>query len=551
MTSDDSKNKNNTGTDLRLDSDDYGRTVSDGADENALIMQSTVRSKNAGQGRFPGVTVFLILLLGAVILATLFVFKTILNTGGMMPGLESKNILGGQSSSGKTSENVEYGDYTERSQLLAALESTYEEWTNIDKNPDEKGFFCIATEDHGARMVYNIDQNHVCGDHTLRDFNYLWVDSVNTGFCCLINISGEEVDLSDYYILVHDDSGNLASRLIINCYEAKVVKLNNAIVTGTVLAPNANVEYDGTVIYGDVYAKATTGSRAYYKQILFAGYSEILKESRKITFVNPIIRRIILRWLKDNYPQQYGAYPDDYALRVDDLAKVTELVLDEETISDMSTDLDELVNLERISVRKTKLKKLDLSKQHRIKYIDVSYTDVGFVVLPTDGTILEFYADDTNIYLLDTNALKNATIVSVRNGKFLYNPLYDKLEKVETLILTNSKTDDDLLPMLKNLKNLKHLEASENPEITQIDLSCIPYVEYADFSECSISSISFAGADNLKELEINYNPISEIDARELKSLVRISAFGDYKTVYVEDESVTVSCFNTTKVVRGE
>ncbi|MCR5055758.1 MAG: choice-of-anchor A family protein [Clostridia bacterium] len=543
----------NTGSEsgfMRLDSSEYSIAV--GAEVPELPedeQEIEVRKKKTG---FPVLTLLLVLVLAALAVLGLFISKAILNTGGIMPGLDGKNILGGQSSGGKVAENAEFGDYTERSINLAALESTHTEWTNIDKNPAETGFFCIATEDEGERMVYNLDQEHIAGNHKLSDFDYLWVDSVNSGFCCLINIPGEVVDLSGYYIIVHDDSGNLASRLIINCYEAKIVKLNKAIVMGTILAPDANVEYDSTVIYGAVYAKASAGARAYYKQIAFTGYNEILKESKRFEFTNPVIRKKVFAWLRENYPQKYATYPDDYVLREDDIAKVTSLNLEGDTIGDMYNDLKALVNLESLNVKGTRLKKLDLSKQTKLRYLDISETEINLLTLPESETLEEFYADNTKLYVLNTNPLVNAKTVSLKDADFMFNPDYSKLAKVESLNIMRTNADDAAIDMLAGLKSLKKLVASENAGITRVDFKNLETVEHADFSDCSIESVSFDGAVNLKEIDISHNKLAEIDANKAENLVKIAAYGDnVKTIYVKGMSVAVECLSTTKILYGE
>lgn len=536
---------------LRLDSEDYGMTVSpEPEDAGGSPNGAAGREERKRKINF-AVTLVLVLLLSAASFAILFVAKEIRDTGGIMPGTVGGNILGGSSGGGNVSETSEYGDYTERSAALASLPSTHVEWTNIDKNPDETGFFCVATEDEGERMVYNLDPNHVCGDYTLRDFNYIWVDSVNPGFYCLINIPGEVVDLSDYYILVRDDSGNLASRLIINCFEAKIVKLNNAIVQGTILAPNANVEYEGTVVYGDILAKAAAGERVYYKHIAYEGYALILKDVQKFEFTNPVVRRFVFGWLRENYPGQYMTYPDDYVFNMEDLAKVTELVLDGEPLSIIYDDLTPLVNLERLSLKNTKLVGVDLSGNLRLKYVDVSGTPAGYLIPPRSGSLEELYADNTNLYLLDTSVLSNAKVVSLTNDSFLIQPNYGALEKVEELYISGTGAGNEEIEKLSSLKNLKRLEAAENANVTSVDLRSIPYAEYADFSFCSVESISFEGALKLKEIKLNYNNMTDIDASAAPSLERIEAYSEnYRTVTVKT-GVTVYCMPETAVNRLE
>ncbi len=543
----------NSGTDFdeaiddelkNLDRDDYGQGI------EIQTVDPEEDEPERKKRPFPFFTLLLVILLGAAAAFLIFVFKSISETGGMMEGISGRNILGVQSRANQSSENTEYSDYRELSASLSRLAATHKEWTNIEKNPDETGFSCIATEDEGVRMVYNLDQNSICGKYTLRDFDYIWVDSVNPGFCCLINIPGEEVDLSGYYILVHDDSGNLASRLIINCYEAKVVKLNKAIISGTILAPDANVEYDATVVYGAVYAKASTGARAYFKHIAFSGYTEILKDSKKFEFVNVVMRSKTLAWLREHYPEQYLTYPDDYVLNTDDLLKITDLDLEGEYIADMYKDLDALVNLESLSLSKTKIKELDLRAQIKLRYLDISDTDIGYVMLPETCTVEEFNADNAKLYILDAGTLKNAKTVLLKNNKFMIQPAYELLEKAEYICITNTGADNASIGKLYTLKNLKHLEAPENESITEVDLSGFAVLEFADFRDCSISSIVFAMANSLKDIDVSYNDMIEIDAKDAPHLSRIAAYGDYKRIIVRDSTVAVYSLDTTKIAYG-
>ena len=512
--------------------------------------KKVVRKKR--REKFPFSTLLLLILFGVALFGLYKLVSKLNSDGKIMEGLKGRNVLGSQSTSGKSSGTEEYDDYREVSLALSKLNSTHKEWTNIDKNPGETGFSCIATENIGPRMVYNLDPSHICGNYTLRDFNYIWVDSVNSAFCCLINIPGEVVDLSDYYVLVHDDTGNLASRLVINCYEAKVLKLNHAIISGTVLAPDANVEYESTVIYGAVYAKASTGTRGYYKHIAFTGYAEIMKESSKFEFVNIVVRSKAYAWLREHFPSVYSTYPDDYVMNLDDLANITDLDFEGDYIADMYDDLSAMVNLESLSLRKTKLKSLDLSAQKNLKYLDISDTDIETIILPETDTIIEFNAANAKLSSLDTAPLGKAETVLLRNNPFKKGrPAYEKLRSVETLDITNTGANNDTMKKLYTLKNLKHLEASENSGITSVDFSKLTGVEYAEFMDCSIAEAVFDGAEKLAFVDLSYNSMKSVDAGSAPALTLINAYGDYKTVTVRNKDVEVKCLDTTKIKYAE
>ena len=135
---------------------------------------------------------------------------------------------------------------SELSQELLSLEPSAVEWNKKGENPEDQGLYFISKEnvDHA---VYNVDSENLCNEgYTFEDFEYIWINSESDDFNIVINISGSHIDLSDYYILVREEKGLYASRVIINCYEAQEVILNNTIVTGTILAPNADIKYENT-----------------------------------------------------------------------------------------------------------------------------------------------------------------------------------------------------------------------------------------------------------------------------------------------------------------
>lgn len=533
----------NTDPVVRLDSEYYRDA------ETPENNETTEEKKEPKKARrlFPFFTLILVLLLGAAVFCELTIMRSIAGNGGLMAGLKGKSVLGGSSKSGTISEDVDFGDYKEISLTLSKLKSTNTEWTNIDKNPSETGFSCIATVNEGERMIYNLDPSAICGKYTLKDFNYIWVDSVNAGFCCLINIPGEEVDLSNYYILVHDDSGNLASRLIINCYEAKVVKLSKTILTGTLLAPLANVEYDATVVYGAVYAKASAGARAYFKQINFTNYTEILRESEKVSFVNTVMRPKVLECLRKSYPDKYTTYSDDYIPTLYDLSLIKEFSIDGEYIQDLHTDIDDMVNLEKLSVRNTKLRTLDLTKLTALKSVNIGETEIKTITFAEDNAIEEIIADDAVLDTLEAENLTRLKKLNVKNSTFSKMPDFASFTGLVELNITNTGIDNNVITSLSELKYLKRLIAPENPKVTSIDFSLFKTLAYADLKECALSKIQFAGSYMLTDVDVSYNKMIDVDASQAPALKQIYAYGGYKTVCVKDESVKVSCLAGTTV----
>lgn len=462
-----------------------------------------------------------------------------------------KSILGSSDYVFGSHANPEVEDMVGLSESLSRLASTHTEWTNYDKDPKQKGFFCIATESSDRRLVYNLDPDNLCGQgYKLQDFEYLWVDSVNSSFYAVINIPGEIVDLSDYYILVHNDSGNLASRLVINCYEAKAVRLNHAIFTGTLLAPKANVEYEDTSVYGQVYAVASTGNRAYYKNIPFGGYSEIMDDAVPVEFLNVAIRSTVVNWLKAKYPETYAEYPDSYVPTSSDLALVTELILDDLLIADMGDDLACFVNLEKLSCVRTKLTELDVSGLKKLAELDISETKIASLTLPEGNVLRTLRADDTALSSLPTEFLTGLKTLSIAGAPLASRPDYSRLTSLKSLDISGTGFDAFRTEEIAALAGLEELSLSENPGVTSFRLADFPKLKKADLSYCSLTEIDLKGCDALSELNVSYNKLKTVDLRPAASLTLCEAFGDgYSEIIATGSEVRVNCNQTTTVTR--
>ncbi len=129
-------------------------------------------AKSDGRIKIAASTVILFIICAALAFASVAIVAKSLGEERMMEGIKGRNILGASGTVGNMTETTEYGDYSEISETLSKLRSTHTEWTNIDKNSAETGFSCIATEDTGRRMVYNLDPENICGrGFKMRDFN--------------------------------------------------------------------------------------------------------------------------------------------------------------------------------------------------------------------------------------------------------------------------------------------------------------------------------------------------------------------------------------------
>lgn len=520
------------------------------ADRDRNSGKTNTSESSAGKSRIiPASTIVLFFI--AVFAA--FIAAAVIAKGIVSEGLEFKerglSVLESRNQGSVIENETVYGDYVKVSERLSKLAATHTEWTNVGKDPAQTGLAFIATVDEGRRMVYNVKPKDLCGEgYSFSDFNYIWVDSVNTGFYCLINIPGEIVDLTGYYILVHDDTGNLASRLIINCYEAKAVILKDAVLTGTLLAPGANIEYGNTIVYGGVYAKASTGARAYYRQISFGGFTVIFEEGKKVTFTNVIMRSVTLNWLKTNLAAEYAGYSDEYSPNTADLAKITSLDLDGRYITDMYSDLEYLVNLESLSVCRTKLNTLNVSRLSKLKYLDVSDTGITEVILPAGESLETFIADNSALLSVDVLRLRNAQKISLKNVKLGVVPDYSKLENLKEIDLSGSGTDEQEILQLAGLRSLKNLDISLNKNITRLDLGIFETLETLNVSECALSELTVGKETSLKEIDISYNALKNVDLSAAGSLERVVAYGEFESIRVKDGGVSVSKLPETKVI---
>ncbi len=461
------------------------------------------------------------------------------------------SILGNKDYIISSSSNPEVADMGALSKNLSTLRATNTEWTKIKEDPKQNGLFCIATEVSDRRIVYNLDPENLCGEgYKLSDFKYLWVDSVNSGFYAVINIPGTVVDLSDYYILVHDDTGNLASRLVINCYEAKVVKLKNTILTGTLLAPEANVEYDATSVYGQVYAMASTGNRAFYKDVMFSGYSLVLTEVIPVKFENSILRGVVFDWLKKTYPSTYSGYPDDYTLTTTDISYVTELNLNDVAIADFGSDLLHFKNLQRLSVQRTRLTSLDLSSLPSVEVVDISETSVNSLALAPNNRLKVLIADSSKLTKINTELLGGLNELSLEKIKLDVLPDFSKLVSLKKLNISGtgfgSFTKEDIETLAPNLE---HLDISENSGVTAIDLSTFKALKTFKANRCALTSLDLTGLSSLEILYCNYNNIKTLDITPSPSMKLCEAFGSSLTNIKASgmESVRIRCRSGVKI----
>ncbi|MBO5417668.1 MAG: choice-of-anchor A family protein [Clostridia bacterium] len=495
----------------------------------------------------PGTVILVLLVMVLSFVAVKLVAdSTAIRDGG--DAIKGDSILGEGVSYKENEVSTEFENVEELSSMLSKLEATHTEWTDIKEKPEENGFFCIGTSAEDLRLVYRLEQGNLCnGGYSFSDFKYFWVDSVNTSFYALINIPGEVVDLSDYYILVHDDTGNLASRLVINCYEAKVVKIKNTIVTGTIMAPYANIECDrNTSVNGQIFAKGIVGSFGYYREIPYGGYKEIFTVAKKVEISNNFVRMAAFNWLKENYPDIYENYPDDYVLNTIDVSRVTELILDDALVMDYSPDLKLFENLKKLSFRRTRFTSMDVSYIPGLVELDISDSLVSTVVLPSGLSVLT--ADNSALTELDVSLLPSLTKLSL-SGVTLTVPLdYTKMGTVKDLNLSNTGFVEFTPEETAALVNLITLDISDNPDLVAFSIKDYKRLQNLNIGDCGLTELSLEGAENLKTLSCSYNDINVLDITPAKNLTRCEAYGDaFKKIIATGMSTYVGCFENVPV----
>ena len=379
-------------------------------------------------------------------------------------------------------------DILKLSEELAALGSTHAEWTNIKEDKSQTGFFCIA-EDKASECVYNIEQNDICkSGYSLKDFDYIWVDSFSGSFYTVINISGRVVDLSGYYILVRDSSANLASRLLINCYEAEEILLKDTILTGTLIAPSAHVTYDNTVVNGQVYASSSSGLRASYRDIVFSGYYKMMSALKKADLKNEGIRKTALAYLKQKFPLVYGQLPDDYVLGETDLLRVKQLDLSGLNLGDITSDLKYFEKLETLSCANCRIENIDLSGFKQLSKVNFLGTVIKNCNFGNLKSLLKLHIDGSMADKLDLSGCTELVSLSME-GASIKNFVLPENSKIIYFSAAESDFRGFDETQIAALQNLLYLDLRNNPWLEVIDLSVFSSLKKVDITNCGIKEL--------------------------------------------------------------
>lgn len=424
-------------------------------------------------------------------------------------------------------------DIFQLSEELADLSSTHAEWTKIKEDPSQKGFFCIA-EDKSTECVYNIDQNNICSaGYNLKDFDYVWVDSFSGSFYTIINISGRVVDFSNYYFLVRDSSANLASRLIINCYEAEEVVLKNTILTGTLIAPAAHVTYKDTVVNGQVYAVSSSGVRSSYRDIAFSGYYKMMSALKKAKLDNECVRQYSVDYLKSKFPLVYGDVPSNYVPGEKDLARIPELIIHDANVEDLTEDLKYFTKLKGFYCSNSTIGKVDFSGMKYLNEILFSESTVTNLNFGDIKELLKVTLESCKIDKVDLAGCPELVSLNYR-GTPIKNLVLPENSKIIYLNCKSSEFTGFSEKQIASLSELLYLDAEDNPKLESMDLSVLPKLKKVNLTNCGIRELSFENCAELYFAKCSKNLFETIDLSTAPALIYFEAY----SVYLQEVDVT-------------
>ena len=412
------------------------------------------------------------------------------------------------------------------SKTYQALPATQKEWISADSGLTD-GIFCISQE-YSEYLVYNIDSGNIAEQgKTFQEYNHIWIDSGNDEFYAVLNISGEEINLSDYYVLVRDETGLYGSRAILNFYEAKTVNLTDAIIMGTVLAPNAAVTCNNTTVYGQILGKETAGNTKYYKDLRFTGYKNLMNNLNVISLKNDAVRIAAIEYLVNNDPDhKYQDYTISSSVRVRDVKAVQKLNINAQEVpfDAIEEDLAQFPNLEEISIRGGELPAFSLETLPGIRSLSIIGTNLETLNISPAADLERLVLDDNpKLAALDFTQNPKIKILS-----YAGTPLgwldYSVLPELYYLDCSNSRVKEYLTITGDTLKNIRMLDISGNSNIQTFYIQTFPLLESVNCSNCTILELDFSNSANLKFFKGSYNRLKNIDFRGAVNLKQIEAY---------------------------
>lgn len=469
-----------------------------------------------------GKVLLAVTLLAAFVFVCFFANTLASNTYVRNEGQSVLEKLDAESNGAEDSTNRFY-----RSQTYRSIPSNLKEW-NSSKAGLTKGVFCITTESY-EYLVYNIDSANIAEENkNFGDYNYIWVDSGNDNFYAVINVSGKNIDLKDYYILVRDETGIYASRAVFNFYEAETIDLSDAVVIGTVLAPNAEVNCNNASVYGQMQCKKQVGEFKFRKNIRFTGYRKIVENLNVLTLENEAVRVAAIEYLINNNPDgRYSDYTVDSSIKMRDVEAIKKLSIHApgDTFKNLESDLAKFPNLEEISISGGTLPAFSLEKAENLKSLSITSTDIESLDI-SSAVNLERLVLDGNKNLKELDFTNNPKIQIL---SYAGTPLgwldYSVLPELYYLDCSNSKVEAYLSISGENLKNIRMLDISGNNEIQTFYINTFPNLESVNCSRCGILNLNFYGMTKLEYFKGSYNRLKEVDFTPAVNLKSIEIHG--------------------------
>ncbi len=490
-------------------------------------------------------------------------------------------------------------DILQMSEDFKALTPNEEELTLLHEDKKKDGIYCISKENE-RYLIYDIDINNIGKrGYKLNDFTNIWVYSEDSEFYAVLNISGEKVDLSGFYILVYDESDKYASQLVINCYEAKEVVLKDTVVTGTLLAPNAHVVYDNTYVYGQVQAYSYEGYQKYFKEILFTGYSEIMNDLTYADINVDAVRIAAIEFLMENDPYgTYSHYNTGSKLRLKDTNAITSLKLDDneltiggEKVDEIGADLALFEGLTSLSISDTNLAKIDLSYVPHLTKLSINNTELAEINLEPVPSLEELYINKSQIKSIDLSFVPNIIKLSLDENELTELDLSKQTglldlsidnTKIKSLDLSQNKNIVNLsysgtkipLPDFKTLpaliylncsntdlkafpkevaESIKYLDVSNNKNLSSADLSVFPSLAKLDISNCSLTGIDLSKTSVLTYLIASHNKFKTVDLSVAPSILSAEIYGDtVKSINITGKShIHLLCSDSVELIGKE
>ena len=449
--------------------------------------------------------------------------------------------------------------YAQMSKRFSEFEPNSTAWTLLGTQQDDSasnggkgGIYCIST-DNVRYTVYNIDINNICDGYALDDFNHMWINSEDKDFYVVVNISGKKIDLSNYYILVRDETGLYASRAIINCYEATEIILNDAIVSCSLLAPNAQVQCNNTYVFGQLLAPEITGTLALNKDIKFTGEEQIKEFMNIVKFQNDEVRKAAISYLKNNDPyNKYTNHDANSNLWMDDLESVTELRINAygEALENIQEDLKLFPGLKRLVITNAQIDSLDLSPYTELQDIEVSHSTVSDINVTGLSKVKRLMIEyDDNLKTIDLSQMPALEILSYNDTPlgwldFSVCPMLRYLDCAAVEMSGDLKTITG-----ETLQNLETLIIRYNRNITLIDFASFPKLKTVDCSHCSITKFNMKGCTTIQYFKGSYNKTTKIDFSYCTSLKEVEVYyKSLKQVTLPDNVWRAYFFDNCKVI---